>query len=486
MPGDADRFKLRSTMPVPPRELFAWHARPGAFERLMPPWETLSISKRQLGDQGGVPGPIGTDALLEMRLHKGPLKLPWLASHHGYEDHGEDGGQFCDTQRKGPFARWDHTHRFLPSAWPTNSELEDDVLYRLPGGGLGDALGHGFARSSLDRMFAFRHARTKTDLARHWNYHEKPRLRIVIAGASGAIGSQLAPYFLGAGHEVIRLIRRPEQNDWNGRAIDGCLERRWDPASDRLDSEILEGADAVINLCGHNVAAGRWSPAEKQRIIESRLRPTDLIARTLAAMPNPPAVLINASAVGYYGDSGLEELDESSPNGNGFLASVCRDWEAATQPAESAGIRVVLARIGLVLTPRGGVLAKLLPVFRAGLGGPIGTGRQIWPWIAMDDVLGALECAIHEQELSGPVNICAPAPVDANTLARVLARVLRRPSVVRVPPKLIELAFGEMGRETALKSVHAIPSRLRESGFTFIGPTLDEALRWELWIPRDP
>ncbi|MEO0512908.1 MAG: TIGR01777 family oxidoreductase [Planctomycetota bacterium] len=487
-------------MPVPPSELLAWHGRFGAFERLMPPWETLSVGRRVLGKQPGPSGldgrgPIGDGAVLEMRLHKGPLRLPWIADHHSFRDetHLEalpssetaGTGRFKDTQRKGPFARWEHEHKFVPSAvWPTGSELEDDVYYRVPMGMLGAALGGEYVEGVLNKMFSFRHARTEADLRRHWAFRDRPRQRVVVSGGTGLIGSQLIPYLQGAGHEVVRLVRRQEDRSLGERATDGAFERRWDPAEGRLDPGVFEGATAVVNLSGHNVASGRYTDDEKRRILESRLQTTSLIAQTIAGLDGSRPALIQASATGFYGHRpGEQELAEDAKNGPGFLSDVCRQWEAAARPAAEAGARVVIARIGLVISPRGSVLDKMLPVFRAFLGGPIGDGTQVWPWIAMDDVLGAMEHVLHS-DIAGPVNFCSPAAVSNNAFAKVLGGVLRRPSALRVPAGLIEKLLGEFGRETALKSTHAVPKRLQESGFSFLAPTLEDALRWELWIPR--
>jgi uncharacterized protein (TIGR01777 family) len=294
---------------------------------------------------------------------------------------------------------------------------------------------------------------------------------IAITGATGFIGSVLVDELRAGGHTVRRLVRTERQR----RPGDGL----WHPASGRLDPHVLEGVDAVVHLAGEPIAQ-RWTRAAKQRIRESRVRGTDLLARTIASMARPPRALISGSAMGIYGDRGDEELDETSVVGRGFLAEVAAQWEAATEPAARAGVRVATMRTGLVLSPRGGALAKLLLPFRLGLGGRVGSGRQWVSWIALDDAVGGILHALGEETLSGPVNLAAPAPATNAELTETLARVLRRPAIVPVPAFAMRLAFGEMGDATLLASQRMRPRRLLESGFRFRYPTLESALRHEL------
>lgn len=295
-------------------------------------------------------------------------------------------------------------------------------------------------------------------------------MRVLISGASGLVGSALVPSLEAAGHRVRRLVRqRCEEPD----------AAFWDPAAGTLDAGALDGVDAVVHLAGESIAAGRWSAEVKRRILESRVEGTGLIAEELAALEAPPA-LVAASAIGYYGDRGDEPMDEESPSGEGFLAEVCRRWEAAAQPARDAGSRVVHLRIGMVLSRRGGALQRMLTPFKLGLGGTVGDGRQFMSWIHLDDLVAVIEHALADGELAGAVNAVAPQPVSNREFTRTLGRVLGRPTLVPVPAPLVRLAFGEMGSELLLASTRVVPARLEGAGFAFRFPELEAALAHEL------
>jgi uncharacterized protein len=290
---------------------------------------------------------------------------------------------------------------------------------------------------------------------------------IVISGSHGLIGSALVTALRSRGDDVRRLVRHP------ARSAD---EIAWNPAAGTIDGSALEGATAVINLAGENIAQ-RWTRSARRRIHDSRVQATSLLARTIAALPNKPNLLVNASAVGIYGDRGDEELDERSAAGAGFLANVCRDWEAATAPASDSGIRVAMLRTGVVLARDGGALPKLLLPFRLGLGGRIGSGRQWFSWIALGDVVRAVLHIVDDAALAGPIDIVSPNPVRNTDLARTLGRVLHRPTLIPVPAWAIRLALGRMGVESLLASQRARPARLVERGFSFEQPTLESAVR---------
>ena len=293
-------------------------------------------------------------------------------------------------------------------------------------------------------------------------------MKVAITGASGLVGRALAPSLSADGHEVIRLVRRAP------RAAD---EVRWDPERGEIDPLRLEGVDAVVHLAGANLAEGRWSERRKARLRDSRVAPTRLLAEALAGLKRRPRVLVSASAIGYYGDRGDEWLSESSAPADDFLGRLVRDWEAAAAPAAQAGIRVVHPRTGLVLSLAGGALGKMLPPFRMGLGGVLGSGRQHMSWIAIDDLLGVLHHVLGREDLEGPVNVVSPSPVTNAELTRVLGRVLHRPTVARAPAFALRLAFGEMADATLLASTRVRPERLLASGYRFRFPELEPALR---------
>jgi len=303
---------------------------------------------------------------------------------------------------------------------------------------------------------------------------ENRRLKILISGSSGFVGSALVPFLATGGHEVVRLAR--------ARPIQGEGVLLWDPARGLLDPAPLEGFDAIVHLSGESIAEGRWTHAKKARIRDSRVGPTDLLTRTIARLARPPRALLCASAIGYYGDRGEEILTEDSPPGKDFLARVCRDWEAASAPAEQKGVRVARLRFGMILGATGGGLKKMLPPFRAGLGGRLGSGRQFRSWIALDDVMGAMEHALTAP-LAGSINVVGPLPVIDAEFARALGRVLRRPTFAAMPAFAARLVFGEMADALLLSSQRVEPKRLAASGYRFRHPELEEALRHLLGRP---
>lgn len=296
-----------------------------------------------------------------------------------------------------------------------------------------------------------------------------PPSRVVLSGASGMLGSSLRHALAARGIPVIQLVRgTPTGQD----------QLLWNPAADpaMADPVPLEGCAAAIHLSGANVAAHRWTAAYRREMTASRVDSTRALARLLASLRTPPATLLVASAVGFYGNRGDELLDETSQAGSGFLAELCRQWEAAAQPALDAGIRVVHLRFGVVLSPGPGALARMLPLFRLGLGGPLGSGRQWMSWIGIEDAIRAVLFALGTPSLAGPVNLTAPSPVTNAEFAHALARQLRRPAVLPVPAFALRLALGRMADEALLASTRAVPSRLLVAGFHFAHPTVDKAL----------
>jgi len=293
-------------------------------------------------------------------------------------------------------------------------------------------------------------------------------MRIFITGSTGLIGSELVPFLTGGGHSVIRLVRSEPRP--------GGGEIYWDPAKGTVDAAGLEGLDAGVHLAGESIAE-RWTTEKKARIRDSRIKGTRFLCETLARLTQPPKVLVCASATGYYGNRGGEILREESPPGKGFLAEVCREWEAATEPALRKGIRVVNLRIGVVLSSKGGALAKMLPAFQMGVAGKIGSGDQYISWIALDDVAGAIGHVLTTDTLQGPVNAVAPHPVTNAEFTKILGQVLSRPTVIPMPAFAARLAFGEMADDLLLASARVEPARLLSTGYAFRYPELEGAFR---------
>ncbi|HYS77725.1 MAG TPA: TIGR01777 family oxidoreductase [Candidatus Dormibacteraeota bacterium] len=293
-------------------------------------------------------------------------------------------------------------------------------------------------------------------------------MKIAVTGSSGLVGSALVPHLAEGGHQVVRLVR--------SRTVRPA-EIAWDPEGGTIDSASLEGLGAVVHLAGESIADGRWTEAKKNRIRHSRVGSTRLLAATIAGLSRPPQVLVCASAVGYYGDRGDEPLREDSPPGGDFLAGVCRAWEGAAEAAARKGVRVVHQRFGMILSPAGGALARMLPPYRLGAGGPIGTGRQYVSWIALDDVLGAIGHALTAGTLRGPINTVSPHPVTNRDFSRVFGRVLHRPAILPMPAFAARLVFGEMADALLLSSQRVEPARLLASGYRFLHPDLEPALR---------
>lgn len=294
-------------------------------------------------------------------------------------------------------------------------------------------------------------------------------MKILVSGATGLVGTALNRSLKEKGHEVARLAR--------SAAKDVATEIYWNPEQGIIDASELEGFDAVVHLAGESIAEGRWTDEKKKRIRQSRTKGTGLLTETLAKLKEKPEVLVSASAVGFYGSRGDEILNEQSASGSDFLAEVCREWELATQPAARAGVRVVNLRFGVILSREGGALPKMLFPFRMGVGGKLGSGKQYMSWITIDDAVEAIEQALTNKMLRGPVNVVAPKAVTNYEFTKTLGRVLSRPTIFPVPAFAARLVFGEMADATLLSSQRVEPRRLKESGFTFKYPELEGALR---------
>ncbi len=449
---------FETEIPATPPDLFAWHARPGAFERLRPPWQRVEI------DQSA---PLEDGSRVWIRLKKGPIRFRWLAEHR---DVIKNQG-FTDVQIAGPFSRWVHRHAFEPSE-AGGAILRDRIDYTLPGGALGRLFAGRSVARDLDSTFAFRHATTARDLARHQRFQSRQPLRTLVTGASGLLGSNLLPFLTTGGHTVLAV---PRTRAATTTAKPGTI--RWSPEAGLLEPDRIEPFDALVHLAGESIAAGRWTARRKARIRDSRVEGTRNLVRSLGRLSRPPHTLVCASAIGFYGSRGKELLDEGSRSGEGFLAETCREWEAAALEAERLGIRVVLLRFGIILTPAGGALAKMLPPFRFGGGGVLGSGRQYMSWISIDDAVGAIHHALLDERLTGPVNAVAPEPISNHHFTKTLGRALRRPTIFPLPAPGARLLFGEMADEMLLSSARVLPAKLRSAGFVFDDAALEPALQ---------
>lgn len=451
-------FEQRSEIAASAEELFAWHLRPGAFERLTPPWEPV----RLISSEGVAPL---SRAVIRVRL--APLIWStWIAEHRDIIP----GRQFRDIALSGPFAKWEHTHCMQPLT-EDRSVLTDQIEYLPPLSFLSNLVAGRLIRAKLERTFAYRHRVTSQDVAFHRKATGDKFMKIAIGGSTGLVGNELVSFLSTGGHDVVRLLRRARKDTAQKQHV------LWDPASGTIDSSGLEGCDAVIHLGGDNIAHGRWNAGKKRLIRDSRVISTQLLAKTLAGLARPPKVFVCASAIGFYGDRGDELLTEESAPGPRFLSDVCREWEDATEPARAAGIRVVNLRIGVVLTPKGAALHKMLTPFKFGLGGIVGPGTQWWAWVALDDVVRAIQHCVVNESLSGPVNCVAPDCVTNRDFTKTLGRVLRRPTLFPMPAFVVKAVFGEMGEELLLGSSRVTPTKLMESGYEFACPTLEPALR---------
>jgi uncharacterized protein (TIGR01777 family) len=386
----------------------------------------------------------------------------WEIEHRDYVE----GRQFKDVLLSGPFAKWEHLHS-VESVGEDACVLTDEIRYRLPLGVLGRVGGAGFTKKQLTRMFEYRHAVTKADL--EMNARGGPKC-VLMSGASGLVGRSLVALLLTQGHTVRTLVRRTART---------AGEFTWHPERGELDPAALSGVDAVVHLAGENVAGGRWTTARKAAILSSRVEGTRTLAAGIAAMKFGvrPEVFVSAAAVGFYGERGEKRLEETAGLGAGFLAEVCVAWEGELAAVEKLGVRTVALRTGVVLTPAGGALAKMLPTMLAGVGGRLGSGRQWMSWITPDDLCGLYLRAVTDVTWRGAFNAVAPEAVTNAELTTTLARVLRRPAFFAVPAVALKLIFGEMAQETLLASTRAVPARAAAGSFVWRHVNLESALR---------
>lgn len=453
-------FRHTTKIDVEAAALEQWHLSPGAFRRLTPPWERMRIIEE--------PSKIADGTRAVIKVKAGPFWTNWIAEHQDCEP----GFGFSDVQVKGPFAGWKHVHRFR-RAGADASELSDEIDYRLPFGFFGNLVGGGLVKKKLERAFNYRHAVTKADLER---LSSEPRgngvpMQVLVTGATGMVGAALEAFLRMRGHRVRRVTRNPSRES----------DMLWDPDAGRLELSEDDPIDAVVHLAGESIAGGRWSEERKRRILESRRAGTRLLCETLAARRQRPGVLVSASGANYYATGTVQPQDESAPRGTGFLSEVCEAWEGETAPAERAGIRVVKLRLGVILSPAGGVLEKMLPAFKLGMAGRLGNGKQRMPWIVLDDVIDIMHRALRDERYTGAINCVAPELVSNARFTSALAGTLRRPAILPAPATVLKLALGrQMAEETLLADLALEPARLRELGYPFRHPEIEGALAYLL------
>ena len=433
-------------------EVFAWHTRPGAMRRLVPPWQPMKVVQE-------------TESLADGTAILGlPGGLRWIARHdpaayeapHQFRDVLSSDGLMTLPPRI--IGWWRHTHRFSDAGNGT-TRMHDEVDTTVPG-------------AMLRSTFAYRHRQLAEDLAAHRDAADAGAGPMVIAmtGSSGLVGTALAAFLSTGGHRVIRLVRRDPLN---------ADERRWEPSKPAAD--LLDGVDGVVHLAGESIA-GRFTDAHRRAIRNSRIEPTRRLAEVAAAASGGPRAFVSASAIGFYGyDCGDTVLDEDSPRGDGFLADVVADWEAATAPAADAGLRVVAVRTGIVQSSAGGTLKLLRPLFAAGLGGRLGSGRQWLSWIGIDDLLDIYYRALYDTRLVGAVNAVGPEPVRNAEYTRALAATMHRPALLPVPSFGPRLLLGRQGAvELAEANQRVRPERLDALGHRFRCMTVTDALAHQL------
>ena len=447
-------FKHLSAYPCSAEELYNWHSRQGALERLLPPWEDISVLARKGGIEPG--------GMVELKMHAGPFPYRFVARHI----ENTPGKMFRDIQEKGPFAHWSHSHYFSNSV--EGSLLHDQVEYSLPGHRFLPRFIKEHVKRSLENLFSHRQRQLTEDISLHQRSSTIP-LRILISGASGVIGRDLLPLLTTGGHQVYTLVRR--QPDPDKREI------YWDPANGVLKESDLPELDGVIHLAGEYIGLSRWKEEKKRRVIDSRVKGTKLLARTLASQKKIPKVFLCASAVGYYGNGLDKVIVETNPPGDDFISEVCKVWEKGTRLARDAGIRTVFMRLGIGLTPQGGALKHILKSSPLGFIRRFGTGEQYISWISRDDMVSAMLHILSCPMLEGPVNIAAPQPVTNAEFMQTLARITGRPLLFPLPGWILKMIYGQMASEILLSGCRVSPLKLQNSGFRFRHPTLEVALR---------
>ena len=442
------------------KQIWDWYNSDGAFRRIMPEWEGIQpINAGRLVD--------GDETIFKVKM--GPLRQKWVARHHSVVP----GESFADRMIKGPFGAWNHHHEFESRTGEVTSVI-DNVEYKLP---LHIFTGWSAGFTVLPRMkqmFEFRSVRVANDLKQIQATAKLPRQRILVSGSTGMIGLQLCAFLEAAGHDVHRLLRPSTKLPSD---VDSSKVVKWNDLTGEILEGDMNGFDSIIHLAGAGIGDKRWSKKRLKLIRDSRIIPTGNLAKIVAGLEKPPKKILCSSAIGFYGNRGTEVLDENSSAGNDMLSELCRDWENASNAAKDAGINVIHLRTGIVMSPLGGALAKLLLPAKMGAGGPVGGGKQMQSWISLDDEIYAIHHLMMKEDSEGVYNLTAPNPVSQKQFAKTLGKVLRRPAFAPLPGFVIKILFGQMGKKLVLEGQDVRPNRLLESGYEFTHSELESCLR---------
>jgi uncharacterized protein len=423
-------------------------------------------------------GGINNDDISIFQINLGLITFKWVAKHFGYIHNR----QFQDKMIKGPFKKWVHTHSFIPQG-PNQCIIEDKIDYMPRFGKIGSKIIQKRMQNYLNQLFLYRSRILVNDTLLEKMTQEKGK-SILITGSHGLIGSSLIPLLTSIGrHKITRLVRKRNNSSNIGLNHPTNKEDKksifWYPEYDKLDHHELEGFDIIIHLAGENIF-GRWTDIKKQRIFDSRVGSTKLLSKSLTKLSNPPSLLICASAIGYYGDRPNEYLTEDSIQGKGFLSGVCQEWEKATREASEIGIRVVNTRFGVVLTPKGGILQKVLSPFKLGLGITIGNKDQYISWVSIEDVIKSIFYSITNTSIKGPVNVVSPKPVTNLEFSDTFKKIFNPKLSVSINQNIPKLIFGEMSKEVLSTNTCVIPKKLVSTGYKFFNSELEDSLRFLL------
>tara|TARA_B110000116_G_scaffold260367_1_gene263408 strand:- start:537 stop:1931 length:1395 start_codon:yes stop_codon:yes gene_type:complete len=446
-----------SSVPVSAATCFTWHAAKGAFARLNPPFAPVQILEE--------PDELkaGAEVLIKVPTPFPFFGIKWRLTHPEYVE----GQYFRDTQIKGPFKSWEHTHNFKEID-STNSEMEDVLKFSLPFGILGKLFGAPIVKKQLSALFNYRHSILKMDMETLKSNNEP--LHILIAGSSGLIGTALTPYFTTQGHKVTQLLRS------EGEKSEGL--EYWDYENQTTTINSNQTFDVIIHLGGVNLAGGRWTNKRKTQMLKSRTESTSFLSEIITGLKTEPKVFLCASAVGIYGTTDSDPREEDSPKGDLYSSMIVAEWEKATKRVSDAGIRVVNLRFGMVLSPLGGALKKFLLPAKMGVGGKLGNGRNLISWISMEDVLGVVTHSINNEQVVGPLNVVANDMYSNKGLIKTICKVLKRPCLFPVPALILIALFGkQMAKETIFVNTSVSNEKLIKSGYEFKLPELEGALR---------